>query len=675
MNREEITAKTSRGLTPRLVEIEELPEHGWVAEGWTLPRLKAVENLTATLERRGVSDGAAGAVARAVVQPDDARRRLNELVELRVQGGTLLLIETKVWTAGVVPFPTNPRELGHRLYPLGVPTRDGAPRLIADPVQTPGRNAELTLRVDKPELLAARLRDAEEWLNVQNPLADDIAAEGVLQPLALVMMTVQHEDGNPPVAVLTAADGSSRITAAHRLLAYDPAELTYGTAEGDRAFRQLISRILRLVRERGWDGLSSREQRQVRALTAPARIIIGFEPEPGRGVTFDAAVRNLIGLTHIRPPQSYGPAVENDAKADAVLDALTRPLATRPGRITDDERLWYAGMLSPHEAEQRGFPHYPDVRAADITRALLHGGRATAARVNAGIRSLTARRSPSPNERVDIAVELMLRTVRTEHAAQHGYSIQARRAALQRCYRLPEITKQPDEPLLEGFDEAFYTLDELRDAALEEVREGQGDDGTLGCAQVELATKAAYYMVTAEPMALRRELVGRDEHDPQDERALSVVLRAMLSTERGVHQAYAVILAGRRQTPLFEVDEDGGTTRDGDGQLRVLTDQLIRSTYTGRPSPKGPTTGAAGAARRWRELVTEVDRLEYAVKNMQAVPSDSGRSVVDEQGWPAPEVRKARDRLDWVSRRLARWADRHQELHDEEAGTDGLETE
>jgi hypothetical protein len=640
---------------------DELFEFGWIPDGRALPRLQAVENLAAALVRGGMSDGAALSLARSAVNPDDARRRLAEPAKMRVQGGTLLVIETRLWTPGVVPYPTNPRELGHRMYPLGLPDVHKAEGLIPDPVQSPGRGAELTLRVGRPEDLAHRLRDAEAWLREANPLVDDVAAEGILQPLAVVILTVEHNDGASPVQLLAAADGSSRTTAAHTLLKLDPAAVAYDLSQDERAFRQSIGRFLRLLRDRGWDGLSVEEQQRVRALMTPARVVVGFEPESGRSLTFDGAVRNLIGLTHIRPPRAYGAPVENEAKADAVLDVLARPLLTRPAHITPLERMWFSGLMTRTQAENAELPPYPDLRASDITRALLHGGRATARRVNQGIRSLTAKQQPSPNERVDIAVELILRPLKTERAADKGYSIAARRAALQRAYRLPEIAQQNDAPIIEGFADSDYTLEDLRDEALQDVEAGHGDDGRLEAAQVELATKAAYYMVVAEPMALRREGYGGDENTVRDERTLSVVLRAMLSRQRGVHQAYAVIRAGRSGESLFEVDEDGAPVMDARHRKRALTDDLVRATYTNRPVTKA-TTGAAGAARRWAEIVDEIDRLQSAVDELEGVRSDRGNRFVDERGWPDAQVRPMRDQLDRISRTLAAWADRYEEV-------------
>ena len=44
----------------------------------------------------------ATAVARAVVDPTDARRRLDRLTQIRVPGGIIHALETTVWATAVV---------------------------------------------------------------------------------------------------------------------------------------------------------------------------------------------------------------------------------------------------------------------------------------------------------------------------------------------------------------------------------------------------------------------------------------------------------------------------------------------------------------------------------------------------------------------------------------------
>ena len=643
-------------------------EGGWaVADFDDLARQKAVDHLRDVLLARGTTPLAAEALARAAVRPDELRRRLAAPVDLRVPGGTMSVVETSVWAAGIVPYPTNLREVGQRVYPLDLPeptpgmTSLEDVGLIEEPTATQGVPAELTLRVASPQHLASRLRNAEEWLAQRNPLAEDVGAEGVLQPVTLVLMTVEHDNAEP-VAIVAAADGSSRTTATHRILKYDPADVVYELGTDTRAYRQEIGRLLRLVREREWGQLTEAEQHRVRALTLPARIIVDYRPEQDRSVSFAGAVQALIGLMHINPPLPYGKDVERDAMADVVLAELQRPLQTRSPRITNDERRWFAAVMLPSQRDAAGFSRYGDVRAADITRAILHGGNATAGRVNRGIRALTARRSPKPEDRIEVAVELILRPWRTTHATDRPADIQARRAALQRCYDLPEIRTQPDEPLLEGVPGATFSLEDLRDKALNEVERGQGADGTLGYGQVELGTKAAYYMILAEPMALRRETVGRveDSDGIKDNRAPSVVLRAMMSTVRGVWQAYAIILCGRAGEPLFEVDETGRAVPDVSGDDRVLTDELIRATYSPvrRSTRRREEVGPAALPSRWQAVLNALVYLENTVEAMRAVRSAAGGSQVEEQGWDETVIGEARKRVDVVDRTLGAWGDR-----------------
>lgn len=637
-------------------------EAGWQPEPYVLPRLAAVDNLAAALFGRGLSEEAAEALAGAAVQPEDMRRKLTDVNKLRVQGGTLHIVETRLWSASVVPHPANPREYGRRSYALG--GASATLRILPEPESVPGRSPQLQIRVPHPNDLAHRLDDAKERLVKENPLDDDIAAEGVLQPLMVVPMMVCHERApNRPVTLLITADGSSRISAVHHLLGYRPSLIAYDWANDVRKVRREVNRWLRLVQKQGWDALSPAEQGMVRALTVPARVVVGFVPDTRAGVRFHIAVRNFIGLTHIRPPRPYGSAVENEAKGDAVLDSLAEPTRSRPARITPQEKRWFAGVITEQEAAQEGFSPHQDVRTAEIVRTVLGGGTGTARRVNEGIRSLTAKQRPEHEDRVDIAVELILRPVRTAKNDALPY-VRPRRAVLQRAYRLPEIKELPADALLEGALDSGRSLEELRDAALKEAAEGLGAGGRLGVAQTELAVKASYYMVTAGTMALQTE--GSGAARAQDSRSAVGVLRAMLSQRRGVIQAYEVVRAGRLGRPLHEVDEDGAPIYTDDGGYRELTDALVRHTYNGEALTEA-VVGLPAARARWATVTKSVDNLRQAVSAMESVPAyEGGDSLVKREGWDPPEVEKARRYLDKVSRTLADWADWYQEQNDEQ---------
>ncbi|WP_159393097.1 hypothetical protein [Streptomyces sp. SAT1] len=620
--------------------------------------MSAVDKLAEALRGNGLTEGGVRAMARAAVRPDDMRRRLADPAELRVQGGTLLIAETRLWSATVVPHPANPREYGHRQYALGAA---GTQRpLLIEPRSAPYGTAELEMRAETPSRVAQRLEDAKSRLVRDNPLAQDIAVEGVLQPLTVVPLTAVHENGHPDCALLIAADGSSRISAVHELLGYEPSRIAYEWGADDRKLRGEISRWVRLVRKQGWPGLTEDERCKVRTLSVPARVVIGFRPNAQAGQAFHTAVRNFIGLTHIRPPRPYGPAVENEAKADAVLDSLAESGRSTMAHITEAEKHWFSGTISPEDVEAAGLSGELDIRAGEIVRSLLGGGVRTTRRVNEGIRSLTAKQRPKREERVDVAVELILRPVRTGLSDDVKF-VRPRRAVLQRAYRLPEIEDLSADVQWEGAGADGRALKELRDAALAEADQGLGDSGRLGPAQTELAVKAAYHMAMAEPMALQREVFGGGEDE--DDRVAATVLRAMLSRRRGILQAYEVVRAGRAGEDLREVDEGGNPLVTAEGRPRILTDALVRHTYSGGPVPlEDSRVGGKAASVSWACVRESVDRLRRDVDGMAGVPvEEGGPSFVAQEGWDPTQVKEVREALDRVSRRIAGWADRAEE--------------
>ncbi|MET7499647.1 hypothetical protein [Streptomyces microflavus] len=640
--------------------------------GWQppLPRLArptAVYNLAEALSGHGLSDAASSTLARSAVRPDDMRRKLAEAAELRVQGGTLLIVETRLWAASVVPHPANPREYGRRRYRLG---GDGTGYTeTPEPTSSAGARAELEIRVSEPTALAQRLEDTKQRLLTENPLTQDLAVEGVLQPLTVVAVTVHHANGHPTASMLITADGSSRISAAHSILGYSPSKVAYEWGADERKHRKEVNRWIRHSQRQGWDHLVEDERERLRVLNVPARVIVGFVPDSHVGQRFHTAVRNFIGLTHIRPPRPYGAAVENNAKADAVLDSLAEPTRTGKAHVTPAEKRWFAATMTSAEADAEGMSDHLDVRAASIAKSLLGGGATTARRVNDGIRSLTAKQRPKRDERVEIAVELILRAVHTNHGGEDGKFLRSRRGVLQRAYRMPEIAELPAGSLLEEGNRHDTSLDLLRDLALKEAERGQGNDGRLGIAQTELAVKAAYYMVLAEPMALQRELYGGGEEE--DSRGPVSVLRAMLSSRRGVQQAYEVVRFGRQDQRLYEVDDSGARTVTGGGEHRLLTDALVRHTYTGEPLDE-QTTGYAGAATCWSSVKGAVETLQKKVRDMATVPRQGGDGFqVAQEGWNSGEILRLRSELDRVDRTIADWADRWDQLEHLREETEG----
>lgn len=620
-----------------------------------LARPSAVEKFAQALVANGQSEDAATAMAGAVTDPDYARRRLADPSRIRVPGGTLLALDVTLYSAAMSVYPVNPRELGRRAYRSAGMDEDFED--IFQSLRTArDRYAELALTVSAPPVLADRLREAEAWLGEVNDLVEDIAVEGVLQATVVSALSIAHVDRTPPLTILAAIDGSSRTSAAHRLSGLtDPGKLAYDSPPGSRSSRQLIGRQLREASGE-FDDLDEDLQRRARALTMPARLIVGYEPASAEPVTYDTAVRNFIGLTHIRPPARYGTHVENRATADAVLDHLAAATVDGHTYLSAVEAAWFRGDLTAAEAEQQGLSPHLDVRAADIVRSLLHGKGRAAMHVNRGIRALTAKQSPSRNERVDLVVELALRPLQNSYGLGSDDSLVARRAALGRAFRLAGVADEEfGGPLWEGLPESPWTLDELARRALDEVANPL-PGGRLQTAQLELAVKAATYLVAADPIALRREGYGVDTDRTAVERSIPKLLENMLGREQGVRQAVAVIEAGRAGEPLLMVDEDGSPAGGVDGTPVMLSDAVMRDLYSSSPLPQ-VRSGIGAAQRAWVDVTESVEALRRAVEQVYTVPDSNGQGYVDRHGWPSAEVSRVRGDIDRLDRQLADWAD------------------
>ena len=115
-----------------------------------LAKASAVKRLADALETRGHSEGASRAIARAVVRPEEARRRLQSPDITRVTGGVLETVSVQVWTAGVTSFPGNNREASQRIYPLSGAAPGGQYPSLGPVSASPGVTGELVLNAESP---------------------------------------------------------------------------------------------------------------------------------------------------------------------------------------------------------------------------------------------------------------------------------------------------------------------------------------------------------------------------------------------------------------------------------------------------------------------------------------------------------------------------------------------
>ncbi|MFS9669531.1 hypothetical protein, partial [Klebsiella pneumoniae] len=82
-------------------------------------------------------------------------------------------------------------------------------------------------------------------------------------------------DGTDPSTVLTAAEGSSRITSTHKLLEVRTSDVPY--EDSDSQFRARLRKLNDAYRR----GASADEMVALRCERVPALILVGFEPHPG----------------------------------------------------------------------------------------------------------------------------------------------------------------------------------------------------------------------------------------------------------------------------------------------------------------------------------------------------------------------------------------------------------
>ena len=161
-----------------------------------MPRL-AKRAAAETLERRLddlVGDAAVAAtIAQAIVDPADARRRLERLTPVRVPGGQFFALDTLVWSSAVVAYPTNNRLARGRFYPAGVvPGSSEAARYrpLRPPRDFDGEGAALALHAQDNAHLLWSLERSAQFLVDNNDLSDSIGSQGVMVPVTVAITFV-----------------------------------------------------------------------------------------------------------------------------------------------------------------------------------------------------------------------------------------------------------------------------------------------------------------------------------------------------------------------------------------------------------------------------------------------------------------------------------------------------
>jgi hypothetical protein len=649
-------------LTPITVEESDDSDYGGSIRELRAP---ANERMLARLQERlveslGLSADAGAAIARAVNDPSSIRRRIGAtasgdspgLIRLRVPDGELTAVPAEVNALAVAAWLMNPRQASRLRYPVEEqPGQSEASRFLPlTSIASQPSHDELVLDVESHEHAVWAYDRMTEYLRDLNDLAPRIAKESVISPVVLVPTRITPENGDSFVTILTSVDGSSRVTAAQRILGVSGQDVLYRFPTDRRLLNDRIARV-RQVYGRSETEVTEEEVARARVLNLPAFIIVGFTPEEQRSSNFSAAIREYVGLTHVDPPKPWDEAGTLDTYADSVLDTLLEY-----GKISDAEFDYFAGMIPVSDLKDRGFELHLDTRAARLVQLVTRPLGPVYKLTGQAIRQVSQKGQARQRIRLDVFCELVLRSMRTSRLGSG--SITGVRSALQRTYSMPELVSKE-------WSTTKSTPEELCDAALEELQGG----GPGGAAR-ELAVRGAYWLVGYGVLA--REPAGQRAQERADNRAPSTLLRVLHSNEHGIYILRQAILDGREGTPPRIVDGEGNVLLDASS----TKDAIMSADWLRRIFPPGPVEGDDDvdgeapiespiiALNQKRSVVTSAtSRLRTAVNDLRSVRGAANESLIDQEGFPPKEVNEIRTRLREVDDQLMMWRLVHEQRY------------
>jgi hypothetical protein len=339
-------------------------------------------------------------------------------------------------------------------------------------------------------------------------------------------------------------------------------------------------------------------------------------------------------MLHVEPPKEWDDAAAGDAKADSVLHELLAE-----DLITEDERDFLAGMLTPAEAQARGFSEHLDYRAARIFQTFTSEDPRLWKAVGRGIKRVSAKVRIRREERAAVAAELAMRAVRN---GPLGNRIKTTRAALERALRI-NLFWGKGQWVVSG-----RSPEELRDTALGELKQGGA-----GKATIELAAQALFWLTAYN-------VLTRESGNTIDQRSPQQLLTRLTESEHGVVLLYQTVIDGRAGTPPRAPKPDGKIMVNPASQAIPMGDEWLRRTFptASTSSAMAPETAATPTQEldvRRRAVRSTVERVESAMDEMRAVRGVNGRPLVEEDGFPSDVADGLNTKLNAVVRELTRY--------------------
>lgn len=564
---------------------------------------------------------AASAIANAVVDPAAARKSIGEATdpqveEISVPGGTLLGIRTVVWARRVMPDPRNPRIGPSRRHPFAVEPGTGADDARFRPVPeprsregAPPETAELCVDVENSHHLEWASQHAANYVLADNDWRPSIASQGVMEAVWLVATTYQHGDRNLSATAMTTVEGSSRITAVHHLLNIRSADVPYDDNDG-----KLRAHLKKL--NEAFDSGQDVDRIALRCEIVPALILVGFRGHPSGTIGFPTAVKSLVALRHVDPPQPWGAGPENESLADEVLDELYRD-----GLISSTQKAYFAGSFTRAEAKAAHLSDDPAVRASSIVRLFASSDERIKEAIRIAVTSQSTRKRISSKLYYELATALILRATTGEPAKTDQARRYMRHAFGGAVHR-------------EGWESTDRDTDSLVKEALEEVRLAVGAESTTnpGPSSVELAVRAAYPLVVSSRLSADRGSYG----NPQpDRRHPGEVLDAMRVGKQGIFQLGQALRDFRDGLQIRAVGEDGQIKKQADGTDQMVNDVYLRGEFPPPGKAKARRTGNTPSDQYENCLSAfseAVQTLRTAFAAIGQVIGDDGRPLVEARG-------------------------------------------
>lgn len=613
-------------------------------------RAAARQNLAEALQVRFGHDlASATAIARAVVDPSRVRQHLATPVDERVPGGTLHMVHAAVWPTAVSPSPINPRAAGDRVYPSSA----GTDRRLVRPLRPlVGASCDatgaplLTLAVDHPEHLVHSLQHSMNVLmSTAEKLINDLPEQGVMRPVTVVPMRIDHRDGTPTLTLPITPDGSSRTTIVWDRWGLQDAGEVYNVVD-DRRLAQRIARVEQLA-SKDATLLSDEERVLLRLATIPAEVIVGYTPDPGSNISFAKAVEAWVADIHIDPPRPWGTSADLDTKATAIIESFALQIGWTDGYVE-----YLRGNLTPDQAESNGFGPTADVRAVEILARL--GDDLNKKVLNDGLRWLGARRPRRP-DRLEPLVELMLRPLR---GVATPAEIAVARTILSNLRGMAEWNRPGWVPSGQNLNELYRAAEGERASAAADTEDYE-DTPSAGPYGVELAFMAAFWL--ARHGGLRRQTRGLAEGDDREPEHL---LREMMASEYGLKVLRHVIEEGRSGHAPRAIDANGEIVKDATEAEVPVSTPWLKAAFPTTTVPR-PSTGAFDLTSAVNQVRRQVNEVEAAVKALITLRGSGGELVARALGVKPSVVAELQEKLTWASdelKFLARaWAERHAE--------------